>query len=436
MSERSFSSIVLGAHPREGRSRRLYRVGEVSEVCGDMATVRVDVDDGGQPVSLGGLQVLGPWQVQPGDWVELGYLDDNPNSAYVRSPLFSESRDPALGFKARVTVGDWDAVVDVNGGADYTSIQEALAAGHKAIYVRKGVYSLGSSGLLISNANTVLAGESRTETVLDLGGTTGYVHIAADRCMLRDVKLTGGQNATYGALRIAGGFAAVLHCFFDSNYRHFYGEPGWVSGRTLFMGNVTQNSAGSVGQHEGHASMFVGNCVAEPGERALNLYAYSMCVTGNYFYYTRLGLNQPGASVSGNVFHIGRLVVNAGAYSASINGNQFLLPLAAGIEMAAEVCCVTGNAIYDPVGRGIYVTGSRNSVVGNTIYSAGASAIAASGNRNIVQGNQAHDSANYGVHVMAGATKNIVANNVAVGNVSGQILDEGTGTVLDNNVTS
>jgi hypothetical protein len=436
MSERSFSSIVLGAHPREGRSRRLYRVGEVSEVCGDMATVRVDVDDGGQPVSLGGLQVLGPWQVQPGDWVELGYLDDNPNSAYVRSPLFSESRDPALGFKARVTVGDWDAVVDVNGGADYTSIQEALTAGHKAIYVRKGTYSLGATGLLISNANTELAGESRTETVLDLGGTTGYVHINADHCTLRNVKLTGGQNPTYGALRIAGMLAGVLHCLFDSNYRHFYGEPGWVSGCTLFMGNVTKNSAASVGQHGGHASMFVGNRVTDPSQRQLNLYAYSMCVTGNYFYSTPLALNQPGATVSGNVFHMARLLVDAGAYSTTINGNQFFMPLAAAIEIAAELCCVTGNAIHYPAGRGIYLTGSRNSVVGNTIQIAGASAIAASGNRNIVQGNQAHNSANYGVHVMPGATNNIVANNVAVGNASGQILDEGTGTVLDNNVTS
>jgi len=436
MSERSFSSIVLGAHPREGRSRRLYRVGEVSEVCGDMATVRVDVDDSGQPVSLGGLQVLGPWQVQPGDWVELGYLDDNPNSAYVRSPLFSESRDPALGFRARLTVGDWDAVVDVNGGADYTSIQEALAAGHKAIYVRKGTYSLGASGLLISNANTVLAGESRTETVLDLGGTTGYVHIAADRCMLRNVKLTGGQNATYGALRIAGQYAVVSGCFFDSNYRHFYGDPGWVSAYTLMLGNLTQNSSASVGHHEGNATRFVGNCVKESGERILNLYGYVICVAGNYLSYVQLGLNLPGASIAGNSFHNGRVVVNAGATYVSINGNHFWQPMGTAIEAAAELCSMVGNAIYDPAGRGIYVTGSRNSVVGNTIYSAGASAIAASGNRNIVQGNQAHNSANYGVHVMPGATNNIAANNVAVGNVSGQILDEGTGTVLDNNVTS
>jgi parallel beta-helix repeat protein len=436
MSERSFSSIVLGAHPREGRSRRLYRAGEVSEVCGDLATVRVDVDDSGQQVCLQGLQVLGPWAVQPGDWVELGYLDDSPNSVYVRSPLFSETRDPALGFKARLTVGDWDAVVDVNGGADYTSIQEALDAGHRTVYVRKGTYSLGAAGLVISNANTALVGESRTETVLDFGGTTGYLRINASRCTLSNLKLTGSQNTTYGAARISAGYALIANCLFESNYRHFRGDSGAVSEHTLLLGNLMLNASGQVGWHEGAYITLLNNIVRNTAERGLQLSGGTSLVNGNYLYLVSLGFYSPGISITGNVFLYSRILLGSVPSHCNITGNHFWQPQGQAIEIGSDLCSIASNVIYDPTGRGIYVSGSRNMVIGNTLHSAGASGIAIIGNRNIVQGNQVHNNAQYGVHVIAGATNNIVANNVALGNVSDQILDEGTGTVLDNNVTS
>ena len=436
MGERSFSSIVLGAHPREGRSRRLYRAGEVSEVCGDLATVRVDVDDSGQQVCLERLQVLGPWAVQPGDWVELGYLDDSPNSVYVRSPLFSETRDPALGFKARLTVGDWDAVVDVNGGADYTSIQQALDAGHKTIFVRKGTHSLGAPGLVISNANTILAGESWAETVLDFGGTTGYLQVNADRCTLANLKLTGSQNTTYGALRIAGGFAVVRHCLFDSNYRHLYTDSGWTSQHALLLANEMRNASGAIAALNGLSVRLVGNLITGGAVRDLVLYGTTPLLVGNTIWYATVSVQTIHAGLSSNGFYYARVSLAAGANRATIIGNTFSSAQGTAIEVASDLNSVAGNAIYGATSRGLYVTGSRNSIIGNVVASAGASGIAVTGNRNIVQANQLHDSANYGAHVMAGATNNIVANNVALGNVSGQVLDEGTGTVLDNNVTS
>jgi len=437
MSERSFSSIVLGAHPREGRSRRLYRAGEVSEVCGDLATVRVDVDDSGQQVCLQGLQVLGPWAVQPGDWVELGYLDDSPNSVYVRSPLFSETRDPALGFKARLTVGDWDAVVDVNGGADYTSIQEALNAGHKTIYVRKGTYSLGAIGLVVSGANTALVGESWAETVLDFGGTTGYLNISADYCMVRNLKLTGSQNTSYGAVRINGAYLILAHCFLTDNYRHFYASTGGVSQHCLLQGNLMTSASGAIGSIQSSFSRLEGNAFVNVSERTLTANGTALCVTGNFFRAVRLDTAAITLSITGNAFYQGRITAGPNV-RAAISGNHLYQPQGTGIEVSSDLCSVTGNTIWGPTGRGVYVTGSRNTVAGNAIQSTAtsASAIAVTGNRNIVHGNQTHDSGNYGVHVTAGATNNIVANNVALGNVSGQILDEGTGTVLDNNVTS
>jgi hypothetical protein len=91
----SFTQIIHSSNPREARSRRLYRLGRVTAIDGDLATVAVDKDDAGQDLTIDSVQVAAPWSAQVGDWADIAYLDDTPQSPFIRSILFSDTHDPA-----------------------------------------------------------------------------------------------------------------------------------------------------------------------------------------------------------------------------------------------------------------------------------------------------------------------------------------------------
>jgi hypothetical protein len=91
----SFTHIIHSSNPREARSRRLYRLGRVAAIDGDLAAVAVDKDDAGQDLTIDSVQVAAPWSAQVGDWVDIAYLDDTPQSPFIRSILFSDTHDPA-----------------------------------------------------------------------------------------------------------------------------------------------------------------------------------------------------------------------------------------------------------------------------------------------------------------------------------------------------
>jgi hypothetical protein len=70
-------------------------LGRVAAIDGDLAAVAVDKDDAGQDLTIDSVQVAAPWAAQVGDWVDIGYLDDTPQSPFIRSILFSDTHDPA-----------------------------------------------------------------------------------------------------------------------------------------------------------------------------------------------------------------------------------------------------------------------------------------------------------------------------------------------------
>ena len=63
----------------------------------------------------------------------------------------------------------YDSVVDVNGGGDYVSVQEALAAGKKRIFLRSGTYILNSD--INIGSDTFIVGEDKYNTIIDLNNT-------------------------------------------------------------------------------------------------------------------------------------------------------------------------------------------------------------------------------------------------------------------------
>lgn len=66
----------------------------------------------------------------------------------------------------------YDAIVDVNGGGDYTLLSDAVTAGEVTIYVRKGVYDESGAGSdIVLPDKAFVIGESKEGTVIDFGAT-------------------------------------------------------------------------------------------------------------------------------------------------------------------------------------------------------------------------------------------------------------------------
>jgi hypothetical protein len=82
--------------------------------------------------------------------------------------------DPTGGFSKINAFGGnvtlYDAVVDASGKGQFKTIQDALNAGKKRIFVRAGTYVI-SSSITITSDDIFITGESRTETVLQFSSS-------------------------------------------------------------------------------------------------------------------------------------------------------------------------------------------------------------------------------------------------------------------------
>ena len=78
----------------------------------------------------------------------------------------------------------YDAIVDINGHSDYTKIEDAVTAGKKTIFVRKGTYIL-TSNIVLTNGMSLI-GEDRDSTIINLG--------------IYQIRATGGNDYSTGTV--------------------------------------------------------------------------------------------------------------------------------------------------------------------------------------------------------------------------------------------
>jgi len=137
-------------------------------------------------------------------------------------------------------------------------------------------------------------------------------------------------------------------------------------------------------------------------------------------------LNNGGVGIQGGL---------AGAISGChVNGNSGI-----GIALGNDArCTVTGCRVIDNGGVGIDMgaSGGDCSIQGGVVSGNGAEGIKCAGNRCAIQGVRVMDNTNEGIEIVAGATNCIVMGNIATGNGTAQITDNGTGTVVEHNVTA
>lgn len=118
-------------------------------------------------------------------------------------------------------------------------------------------------------------------------------------------------------------------------------------------------------------------------------------------------------TVNSNIFEtVGQGIVNSTNYCI-ISSSKINTCTGIGIEIDADNCQITDSQIVNCTGNGIDITGDRN----------------------VISNNQSRNNTGTGIIVnLAGSDNNLIANNIVFGNTAAQITDNGTGTVLDNNV--
>ena len=178
------------------------------------------------------------------------------------------------------------AVVDINGRGQYHTVEDAVDAGHRAIYVRKGTYphfAIGSG-----NNGGRISGDNPADTIIDGAENSHAVSLGSDRWTFENfqVKTTSGGGNTYDGFNVTGenntfrgctvgecdsiGFEmsgasenAIIECRLDLST--IDGEPMWLDAgcsRTLIKGNKIDTG----GSHGIYLGTTCSDCIVSDNE--------------------------------------------------------------------------------------------------------------------------------------------------------------------------
>lgn len=363
----------------------------------------------------------------------------------------------------------FDAYVGTLPG-DFATIYAALAAGHRSIFIRAGTTT--EPGIVTVPSGTWLCGENRDNTIVDMGAfylyvneiapdyadnvriegltitgtdTTGVLQLDRARsCIVRDCLFPGDGQGLYtsanasqcevascdftGAtgllspLEMHGDHHKVAHCHFDGN--------GWsvtLYGDKIMMDNCsfTSGSAGAGALLIAGTSCSVENCTIT------GALAHGIVVQEDYARLIGNAISDCGGD--------GIYIAGAGTQFTVISGNTIYACTQSGIYIQMTAVVVNGNAIHSNGNHGIEVAlgaGDYSSISGNIIHDNGADGIDILGgcDRIIVNGNQCINNGGWGIDYAG--DRDIVTDNICLGNTAGQIDPTGaTNQVQVDNIT-
>ena len=251
-------------------------------------------------------------------------------------------REVSNASKLKTAVKVADCVVAESGG-DFTSIQDALNAGKKRIYVKRGTYEI-TSPIVISSDDVIIAGEDREGVIIKATTHVNMIEIQAGLAgiILRDFTLENtikGETDDICILDIAGTSANwVSECLFENlilkNGEWHSVDAGYLQD-SIFNKIYITSCDGYFGLFDSSRHNVVSSCKFSSSGGITIGGEYNL-ITGNYIY---------GACNQG---------VSIGAGYNLIIGNFFRMPYREAIRVdKGKGSIIMGNTVYDGWQEGI-----------------------------------------------------------------------------------
>ena len=306
-----------------------------------------------------------------------------------------------------------DCIVAKSGG-DYTSIQAALDAGGKNIFVKKGTYEI-SSAITILSSGVTIKGESKTNTIIKLANGANVSAIVVGNgattlsdIVIEDIQVDGNKaNQTttshgiyfYGASENYISESMVKDCWIHDCYNAGI-SLNWGNGNTINGNRITSNDEyGIYGYGYISDNLIMGNAVKS------NYYGIYLDNTNDTIV---LGNHVKSNTYFGINLHVARYCLIMGNMANSNREGIYI--------HSSDDNIIIENHANSNTYRGIYLYYSdKNSIIGNR-----------------VQGN-----GTWGIQIAdVDSDSNLVVKNYCTGNTSGGIDNAGTGTILAASTTN
>ena len=354
----------------------------------------------------------------------------------------------------------YDAIVDVAGSGDYTTVQDAVNAGEKSIFIKDGAYSIGAV-LNITTAGTHLYGESVNGVQIGMPNVHSLtINVSASDVIFENITLYKAWNTSL--VTWAGSNGSIINCSFENRYATA-GSYAWpvLSGtfNEIYVENSKFSSTqGYVVGTGGSNNVFTGNTFETTGwggellslgqnSRVIGNYFLAINAAGNSEYGANLGNN---SVVTGNIFQgaLG-MASNYAAIAAdnSVITDNMITGFYDGIWSGSGTngSVVNNNVIRNVARDGIRVDGGCNTgysgieVVGNSINNSGQDGIVASPGCNLtISDNNIKGSGRYGIRGDYDFRRSVISNNNIRENIGGGIvMDSGEyfeDSIVTNNV--
>lgn len=393
---------------------------------------------------------------------------------------FKDKGGQVFNVKAYGAVGDGTT-------NDLTALQAAntaAAAVKGTVYLPPGTYAISAS--FVPSAEVSIVGAGRKSTFLKaLAGFTsgtGLISVSSvDRVVVQNIGFVSNGQAARGVNINASTDSVVAYCHFDSGlydavtleggsrrcvidhivsdgsttienvsfidvsyceltHSHIKGSGGGRNGIEVYLntpgelvgnriiGNYFESTGGAGVALLGDTGTVVsGNTVTSPG--TYGIYAESRTISTVVYPST-------GGSFTGNTVIGGPTgIQTTGGVKLSVSGNSVRNTTSHGIIAAGNYNTISANSVSNAGGIGIYVPGSYNQIAGNIVTDSFNAGIDVAGDSNSVAGNTSTDTRTskvqtYGIFFESGADNNTYGANKLTGNLSGDLLNSGTGNAL------
>lgn len=313
----------------------------------------------------------------------------------------------------------FEAIVDPAGLGDYSSIQAALDAGKKRLFLRNGVHAL-TANLTITGDDVAIMGESREGTIIQSGASEGasdyIIDVSGARCTIGNIYKTGTHSSNVYVMDISGNNCVLQNCRIKnaaSGFKGIWADTGvglkirdCVIEASLHPVYTTQAQSFVLDNYINVAAGNNTGCYLAGDGGAFSRNRYTRSGTGSY------GVHIDGTnwSVSDNFLYssstAGGLAIYVAGSKNKVFGNR-IEGFYDGIKNTADYgVTIENNSIFNIGNNGIDLQGATGAgyghhlTVNNTIYSCGGNGIALRyGQGHVITGNTIYDAAADGVYV-------------------------------------